>query len=673
MPDSSKNQNSPTPVVAEVIPATVQTANDTNPKQTFVPANQSQNQAPFDGGYIDPILSNFQETDPAYATELPQNSQAGKMAPWKIGLIILGIVLVLGLIFVSIYAMVQRQNVPVVIQRQVAIAYSGPETVAIGSIKEWTVEIKNNNNVPMYNTRVVMSNDPGFQFQRNTSNLSYDPASTTYFLEQLEPGTSKVIKFEGILTAAVGTKVAQQATVLYNSATISGKTPEQFTILSDKFLSTVANPEVKIEATRIKDIVEKGGEAQVQLTVENISDQDILNLQAKATYPLDSFTYFSSTLDTGSGNVQTTPSQADNVWNINRLEKRTKQTIIIKGKVKPEAKAEMEFSFTVSAQTNAQVLQPIATTSVRVTAIDQSIAVSTFIENKINNPIIAAGDDLQIVIRYENKGSKSLNDVQIVSSINDPADIIDYSTIKFNTGNGTINGKTIAWRGAGLPELVSVPANGSGSIKYSVKVKSATTFLNSNLTQDKYTLQPAAEVSATDRQPVSVTSETKYQVGGILGFTQNVEIIDDVATTSFVNDKFDLPKDFKVARITWSFSTTQNRIKSITLDGGTPLIGNSQNSDILSINSIKPTNLSDKLTYNAKTGAIKLALDTIDPYLGFARPKYEVVFEIKVKPDSNTKSYKNLTILRPTQVRGVDDFTGKEYAFTTEGYVTKSN
>jgi hypothetical protein len=642
-------------------------------KTTFVAANPTPNQVQNDQ-YADPIMSSFEANDPSYQAPIypPQNYAISKPLPWAAIGAILGLVLVLSGAGVAIYSYMQQQNTASVVSNQVSIAFSGSQVISVGSTKEWSIEVKNNNTITMYNTQLVLQPDSGFKFKKNNTSFSCDPTCTTFFIDQIDPGASKVVKFEGSLTGNVGEQVSLQALVRYNEATVAGRSAAQHAISSEKFTSTIANPEVKIEASRLKDVVEKGGDAQVQLTVENISDQDILDLQVRAQYPLDSFSYFSSSLDTGSGNAQTTPSQADNVWNIPRLEKRAKQTIIIKGKVKSQAKSEIEFGFVVSAQASAQVYTPIANTSVRLSAIDQAIAVSTFFENKVNNPIIQPGDDLQVVIRYENKGSKTLNDVQIVSSISDPADIIDWPTIKFATGTGTITGKTVSWRGAGLPALVSVGANESGSIRYSVKVKTSGTVLNSNLAQEKYTLQPAAEVSATDRQPVSVVSEKVYQLGGLLGFTQTVEIIDDVASTSFVNDKYDLPKDFKVARVTWTFTTTQNRIKSITIDTGTPLLGNPQNSDILSP-VIKPTNISDKLIYNGKTGALSLALDSIDPYLGFSKPAYTVQFELKVKPDSNTKSYKNLTILRSLSIRGLDDtITGKEYTQTIEAALSKN-
>lgn len=588
----------------------------------------------------------------------------------KIVFLLIGVILGISLLSLGVFAIIQRNSMPVKTVNQVGVEFSGPKTAGLGSAKEWSIKVSNNNNVAMYNTTLVMMMDSGFKFIKNNSDVKYDPSSTTYFLDKIDPGQVKIIKFTGSLAGAVGDDVSLQAKVIHSDPTIGNKTPQNYSLNSSPFVTKITVPDVKMEVVKSKDLVEKGGELELKVVVENIADQDMLDTQIRAEYPLESFSYVSSNLDFGS-NKNNGASSGNSVWNINRLEKNKKVTLTIKGEVKPEARENMSFNFVLQNAVGNQNYQQIINTSTTVNTIEKALSLTTIIENKKKDDLIKPNEELNILIKYHNKSSRTLNDVQIISSLNDPAEILDWSTIKWQNATGTLNGKSITWRAASTPDLVSIAPNQSGFIKYNIKTKEATNFYNSNLAQDKYILKPAAQVSATDRQAVSATSEKEYKAIGFLDMTQTVEILDDVKNTSFASDNYDKVGTFKVARVKWSFETRQNKIEKVVVEASTPLLGNVENSDVFAVSSVKPTNLANKIQYNPKTGQIKLEIDSLETYLGLAKPKFEVEFELKVKPDSHTKDYDQVLVLRPTKLTGTDNFTEEDYEKEIQQFIIK--
>jgi hypothetical protein len=234
-----------------------------------------------------------------------------------------------------------------------------------------------------------------------------------------------------------------------------------------------------------------------------------------------------------------------------------------------------------------------------------------------------------------------LNNVELVASINDPADVLDFSTLRYKNGiNGTESNETITWGGQSAPFLNSMAPGLEGNIQFSIQVKQKENMINPSLSQGSYTLIPKAEAEADNIQPVIGQGEI-YRASGDLRFEEEV---------SFREHPTDSNK--RLYTITWEIETDQNQYKDLTITTNTSLPNNAWQPD-----SVQPANLADQLDYNPNTGQIQLKIDQIDSLLGLSKPSLTIQFDLEVTRQSG--GFQNIELHKDVTLTATDDFTGE--------------
>lgn len=548
---------------------------------------------------------------------------------------------------------------PTAVNNKVSVIVEAPKEVPIGSTREWMITVKNNNSVSIMDTRAVLVLDQNFKYQRDTStNASFDQKSTTYFLRELKPDESKVIKFEAQILGAIQETSTLQVKVQFNPQTTT--TPQTLEVLSDKYTTTIVSSDIRAEIQKDQALVEVGSEAKVAFQFENISDKDIENIRVRVRLPEEgSFSYRSSQLDQGVLGVNTKPTESNTTWVIPKLPRKTTFVLTVNGTIPAGAKTEIPFTFEIASLSAEKEWKKIVEKSDTLKSTPQSLAVTTYINGV--QEFFKPSATVEVVVEYENKSTKSLNNLEIASTINDPANILDYSKLNILTGNPSITNKRLVWKGAALPELATVGPGAKGIIRYQVPVKSLELALNSSLEQERYTLQPIAEVKQ-DQQTISAVSLVVYKMQGSISFVQKAQEIKDVSQTVFRNDG----GSFKVVRVTWEIGTVQNKISNLEVRTSTNLITNSggfnSTDSIFNPQSIVPADYLDKLLYNENTGEIVLSQPTLDNYLGVSKSKLVITFDIKVPSTSAVNgNYNAVTVLNKTTLKATDDITKENY------------
>lgn len=571
-----------------------------------------------------------------------------KKYPWALPVAALLIISLIGGVAWMLFA-----SRPTVVNDKVAITVEAPREVPIGSTREWTVSVKNNNPVSILDTRATLLLDQNFKYQRDTSTgASFDQRSTTYFLRELKPDETKIIRFEAQILGAIQETSTLQVKVQFSPQSTTA--PQTLEVLSEKYTTTIVSSDIRAEIQKEQELVEVGSDAKIVFQFENISDKDIENIRVRVRLPEEgSFTYRSSQLDQGSLGVNTRPTESNNTWIIPILPRKSVFALTVNGSIPTAAKTEIPFTFEIASLSADKEWKKIIEKSDTLRSTPQSLAITTYINGV--QEFFRPSTNLEIVIEYENKSTKSLSNVEISSIINDPANVLDYSRLNVLTGTPSVNNKRLVWRGAALPELASLGPGARGVLRYQVPVKSLELALNSNLEQDKYTLQPIAEAKQ-DQNTLSATSQVIYKMQGAINFVQKAEEIKDVSQTVFRNDA----GSFKVVRLTWEIGTIQNKISNLEIRTSTNLT--SLFGSIFNPQSITPADYLDKLLYNESTGEIVLTQPTVDNYLGVSKSKLIITFDIKV-PESATVNgnYSSVTVLNKVTVTATDDITKENY------------
>ena len=547
---------------------------------------------------------------------------------------------------------------------KLSVGVDYPKEIPIGSTREWVATIKNDNPVEITSVRATLLLDQNFKYQRDTSvNGKFDSKSTTYFLDNMQAGETKIVRFEAQVLGAIQETTSLQIMSEYTYSTT--KKTESVKLTSEKFMTTIVNSDIRAEVTKQQELVEVNSDTTITFKFENVSDKDIENLRVRGLYPANTdFLYRSSSLDEGVLGIKLTPSESNNIWIIDKLPRKTVFTITVSGTVKINAKPELPFTFEIASLSSDKEWKKILEKSDIIKSTPQSLAVSTYINGATE--FVKPGTLLEIVVEYENKSTKAISNVSITSAINDPASILDYSKLIVLTGTPTVTNKTLIWQGGSASELVSLAPGFKGTLRYTIPVKAKELAVNSSFNQDQYTLRPVAEVKQTDQQTISAASALTYKLVGGMNFLQVVELLDKNQSV-FVGDS----GDFKVNRVTWNISTLQNSLSAFDIVTGTGLNGLSD--PIFNPTSIIPANYLDKLLYKQTDGAIVLHLDKVDNYLGISKAKLTISFQLKVPSGNQVNGkYDDIQVLKPVSVTGKDAVTGEVYKIDVPETLYKS-
>lgn len=573
-----------------------------------------------------------------------------KKYPWALPVIALLLTTLIGLSLWMVF-----NKAPKVVHNNVLTVVTAPKEAPIGSTREWTITVTNNNPVQIFDTRVALLTDQNFKYQRDTTGGAlFDQKSTTYFLKEIEAGGVRIIRFEAQILGAIGETSTFQARTTFTPQSTQGQA--SYEVLSDKKVTTIVSSDITAEVIKEKDLVEVNSDVSVIFKFENVSDKDIENIRIRGIFPVDAdFFYRSSQLDQGSLGIDTTPSEGNNTWIIPKLPKKAIFQLKVNGTIQSSAKTELPFVFEVASLSIDKEWKKILEKSDTIRSTPQSLAVTTSISGV--QEFFKPGDVLQFVTELENKSTKSLSSLELKSTINDPAGLLDYSKIQITSGTPNLTDKTLIWKGANLADLVSLAPGAKIAIKYSVPVKTTELALNSNFTQESYTIQPVVEVNQPDKPSITAASSVVYKMHGGMTFKQTAEEIADVSQTVFSGDT----GVFKVTRVTWELSTLQNSLKELEIKSSTSIT--SLFEPVFNPMSITPADYLDKLLY-ADTGDIVLRQDFVDAYLGVSKSKFIITFDIKLPENAAINgNYGSIVVLNKTTATATDSVTGQQYKF----------
>ena len=553
----------------------------------------------------------------------------------------------IGLIISGVVWLRIRSEVDTNLYTDVKSSIEAPVTSPSGSPSSWIIRVKNNETVPIENIEIDLEFDSSFKFLKPINPQPAVADGTKYSISRLDGlgnGVSEtIISFEGILTGNIDEETTMKGSMSYTPSPIKDRANNRKTVLIDPVKTKIIAPEIRVEINPDSDKVENGGDLGVAVVFENLSDRELNDIQVELTYPTNGNYLFSGgSLSVQDEVVLESPSNSNNIWRIDTLPRLKEARVQIDGQVQAADGLTITFDAAVSIRNSDGDFQVLGTSSSDVQVTSQALVIDTFIEGRGNEKTFDPGDTVSFVVDYQNKGTSTVRAVEIISQVDDPANILDYSTLKFVGGDaGNQSNRSVRWRPASNPQLENLTPKARGSLRYTINVKDEEDFINQSLSQTQYTLRPSAQAQAQN-------VDTAFATGDLYRATGNLEFNQSISEKSDCDDQ----ANCKIFTITWQLSNAQNVVNDIKVQTRSALPPNMWDQS-----SIVPGSDSSNVFYDPVNGEITWSAGTLQSYTGISNSPKSMSFDVKVVADNINQ----VEIFRETDIRGVDDVTGQTY------------
>ncbi len=568
---------------------------------------------------------------------------------WLVLILILGVALTA----VGLYGYTRKKPTQVVgAFDKLETKIEAPKSSPSGSPANWKITLKNREDVSLTNVVLSLNFDRTFKFSQVINPTPSKPDGSEFKIARLDPagmdGSEIIIQFEGILTGNIDEETLINGSVSFIPEPLIGQENNRRVVQVAAAKTKITQQQVKISILPTENEVQNGGEAEINIVFQNTSEREIKDIRIRTIYPdKGGFSYTSSILQTSSDTEpKTKPDDGNNTWYITTLPRLKDQTLKIKGKVFGQDGVNLTFGVSLDIKAANSDYLTLAQTSRDIKVISQPLAITTRIENRESDKLFSPGETLSFVIDYKNMGAATLRNVEILASVDDPANIIDYNSFSYTGGErGNVSNRTVQWRGNNIPKLVNLSPQDGGQLRYTLRVIDADALLKSGLPQNTFVVTPKVSARAQNLQPVDF-SGSSYKALGLLIYEQKV-----------VSKGIDpLNKNKETFTVTFTLKTRQTQVNDITIKTITPLRTNTWQPA-----SILPAKDASKITYNQETGEIIWRPGNVPGYAGLNNnPAVSISFDLVVEAEQNT-STKGATLFNPPLISGVDDFTGQKY------------
>ena len=617
------------------------------------PANYVDYQQDYSQPYVDPYAP--QPAQPPKPPKKPKVPLSKRLTSFlrKRWYVVLGIALLLAVVSVAAYVLWPREDTVVPTDyRNVEAVIEGPSELSAGVPAIWTIRVTNKESVALNNVRLDLQFDRTFDFAQSLSQEPENIAGTQYNLGNLSGvlsgGNEKVVRIEGSLVGRTDENALMQGSLTYVPAPYAADpVGREVTLALEDLRTQIKAAQVDLSLSASETTVQNGNEVTLNVTFENLSDKPIEDLRLNLTYPdRGGFEYLTSELQLSTtSELKTTPDDGNNVWFIGSLPRFQRQSLRVTGIVQGASGIKQNFVAELFAKNPEGTYYSLQEAEQAVTLTSQPIDVSTEIRGKNPNSTFAPGERLTFEVDYQNRSNRTLKNVEILASIDDPADILDYSTLEYTGGQvGNVNNRTIQWIANGTPVLETVPPQSTGTLSYSVEVKEEEEFVQTGLSADTYVLTPKAEAKAINQQPIQTTGAT-YKAAGELSFTQTIEEVEAQSANASAR-RF---------RITWNVFTRQSEVKDVVLETRSTLPPS-----VWQPSSIQPNANAGELSYNENNGRIEWRPGNVRAYTGIESAPKTISFEMELEGSVNGNLYEAI------ELSGIDAFTGAPYEVKSE-------
>lgn len=379
------------------------------------------------------------------------------------------------------------------------------------------------------------------------------------------------------------------------------------------------------------------------LDYRNESGNDISDLRFEFAYP-DGFVPQSFT---------PSPAESKNVWTVPLLKKNSGGRITIQGVLAGKENEAKIISVVLkrkisdlSAQTGQYINYENSSAS---SVIASPLLGADILVNDLHDYTAHAGDDLDYVIKYSNNSNYNLSGLTL--SVKLDGDMFDFSKLNTRGGFYDNSSNTILWDPSVVSDFANMPPNAKGQVEFTVNLKPN---ISSGISSSKNLFVKASVRLNTPNVPPGVSGEELFTTASIITKVTTQPIFNQLIYYSdgaFGSSGPFPPQVGKetVLTVHWQTINPGNDIGNANIRGVLPAGVNWKN--VTSVGAGQP-----ELIFNKNTSEVVWNLGTLSQGVGVSLPKYEVSFQIGVKP-SSIQTGAPILLIKNTNLSGTDNFT----------------
>ena len=517
------------------------------------------------------------------------------------------------------------------ISKGLEIQITGPEKVLIGVPFDLKVNVANSSENLLQQARLSVNLPEGMAFvgSPQTKNVDFRDLAT------LGAGGASQQIFRLIALNGENTFKDINASATYLSGSLSSRFQK-----SVDFQLAIGNYGITLDIATPQKIF-SGESFDSEITYKNVSGVDFDNLKLTMDYPL-TFNLTKATLKPDIGN---------NTWLLGGLRNGSEGKFKISGNVIGPEGAAFDLKSMIAASFLGQeypISVNTATLSIATSPLSIRVALNDNPEY-ITNP----GDTLNYTLTYVNNTDIGLRDVIIKSQLT--GTLFDFGQLSSN-GIFRSTDNTLTWNASNVPELGTLAPGESGSVTFTIKVKSA--YPIRRLSDKNFSLKIRATIESptvpsfvqADRTFSLASLETK--VAGKLKIDSKAYFRD--AVSGIINEGPFPPKVNQVTEYTvhWQLTNYGTDAKDITvsafLGGNVKFTGVAKASAGASVP-----------TYNDRTQQMTWTISRVPATVGVISSPLEATFQIAATPSSSDLNT-FMPLIQETIISGTDEFTNAQ-------------
>ncbi len=514
-------------------------------------------------------------------------------------------------------------------ESQVTLKIEGPTQASVGDEVVYKVTYANTTKITLQHIHLIFTYPDSSVILQNGQVVNNSTGHETVDEDTLNPGQSQQKEFHAFLIGDKGNIKMAKASLAFDAGNL--KSPFQKTA---DISTTITNLPVSLTMVAPPNAV-NGQNISYILDYRNQSNNDISDLQLAFTYP-DGF---------DPRKFSPAPSQGQATWSLKTIKKGEGGRIQIDGVLNGNQGDSKQVTATLKRNINGAYIdyeKAAATTIIASPLLHVSLNV-----NDSSNYISHAGDTLQYTVDYQNDSNVTLSGLTL--SVRLDGAMYDFSSMDTRGAFFDSSSRTITWNSTIIPAFDNLRPNQNGSAVFSVKLKPGA----ANAGSGNLFVHATAQLM-TENIPDTIDAQQINAQNDLVTKITSQPIVDQSLYYSDPAFGASGPLPPAVAQETvftvhWRITNPGNTLSGAKVTATLPQGVTWKNVSSVGAGQPEPT-------FNKGTSQVIWALGTIPQGVGISSPKYELAFQVSIKP-SSTQSGTAPFLIKSPALSGVDSFT----------------
>jgi len=337
----------------------------------------------------------------------------------------------------------------------VTLEFVGPNEVISGGAAEYTLKYKNGETLSLGESSIEV------KMPKNFVASEADPAAGPdgfWRVGTIAPDADGEIKFKGKILGNLGDSVVWQAILTYRPANFNADFERVATypaVIKDSLLGISAEGPDKIIPGEV---------AEYKISFQNKSEEEVDNIELRATYPVGFI--FKEALSA--------PTGGNNLWAVGKLQGGANSALTLRGSFAGETEGKLEFGFSIGIKKDNAYLKQAESKFVTEVARG-GLALNLLLDGSSEARAVDFGDALNYVLNYKNQGTEILENVELQFALAaipvvDGQSAVSGGTLMADPAGAGSGGKII-WDKKKISKLAKLFPGDEGTINLRVKLR----------------------------------------------------------------------------------------------------------------------------------------------------------------------------------------------------------